>query len=548
MPSWPATLPAPMVAGYALNPVDMTARTEMEAGPARVRRRSSARVDMVPVRWSMTDAQMAIFRAWFDAPFLGNAGASWFSVNLLLGEGGFQTVEARFSGIWQAAYIPHMRWEVQATLEIRHAPAPRWYYHETLEIPSLDLNFSAQSYSYYDGLTTQEPSNPFASFITFTRTTTATYFGADGLLKTAAINEPRIEYDPITGECKGLLIEESRTNLVGWSDTFNSVMWSKFSTSVSHDMATAPNGGTGADKLIEDTSSAQHRITQGVTVADNTVLTASIFVKAAERTRCRLSINAKDSTFPGAFFDLELGFVVSTVSSPLSVDITPIGDGWFRLSVAANVKSGASPVGLNFYLIPGGSTISYTGDGTSGLYIWGAQLEAGSFPTSYIKTEATAVTRGADNASVTGANFSSWYRNDEGTIVGRSVRAHPVPTGSYATIAEINDGFSNNRLFLSYNTETAAAFGSRTLGVIGININIPTNTRERALAGAYSAASSSASLNGGETINMLESNVPVVNKLDIGSGRGASYLNGHISRLTYWPKRLTNARLQELTT
>jgi len=110
-----------MIAGYALHPVDMSARTEMEAGPARVRRRSFAQVDMLPVRWSMSDAQMAQFRAWFDAPFLCNGGAAWFSVNLLLGEGVFQTVDARFSGIWQAAYVPHMRWEVQATLEVRDA-------------------------------------------------------------------------------------------------------------------------------------------------------------------------------------------------------------------------------------------------------------------------------------------------------------------------------------------------------------------------------------------------------------------------------------------
>lgn len=121
MPTWPATLPAPMVAGYALNPVDMTARTEMEAGPARVRRRSSARVDMVPVQWSVSDAQMAIFRAWFDDPAEANGGAAWFTVSLLMGNGGTQTVSARFSGIWQAAYVPHLRWQVQATLEVRDA-------------------------------------------------------------------------------------------------------------------------------------------------------------------------------------------------------------------------------------------------------------------------------------------------------------------------------------------------------------------------------------------------------------------------------------------
>lgn len=111
----------PLVQGYGVNPTDMVARTEMEAGPARVRRRSSARVDMVPVQWSMSDAQMAIFRDWFDDPAEADGGAGWFTISLLMGNGGFQAVTARFSGIWQAAYVPHLRWQVQATLEVRDA-------------------------------------------------------------------------------------------------------------------------------------------------------------------------------------------------------------------------------------------------------------------------------------------------------------------------------------------------------------------------------------------------------------------------------------------
>lgn len=119
--SWPATLPAPMVAGYALNPVNMTVRTEMESGAARVRRRSSAGNVRASVQWNMSDAQMAIFRTWFDDPAKADGGAAWFSVSLLMGNGGFRTVTARFSGIWQAAYVPHLRWQVQATLEVRDA-------------------------------------------------------------------------------------------------------------------------------------------------------------------------------------------------------------------------------------------------------------------------------------------------------------------------------------------------------------------------------------------------------------------------------------------
>ena len=76
---------------------------------------------MVPVQWSLSDAQMRDFREWFAAQDGANGGAAWFSMPLLMGTGGFVTVEARFSGPWKAGYVPHMRWSVSANLEVRYA-------------------------------------------------------------------------------------------------------------------------------------------------------------------------------------------------------------------------------------------------------------------------------------------------------------------------------------------------------------------------------------------------------------------------------------------
>lgn len=121
MASWPATLPAPLINGYGVNPIDMVARTTMEAGNTKSRRRSLARRDIVPVSWKMTDAEMAIFRTWFDEPTEADGGAGWFDVSLLLGNGGSQTVEARFSGIWQAKMVGAQNWEASASLEVRYA-------------------------------------------------------------------------------------------------------------------------------------------------------------------------------------------------------------------------------------------------------------------------------------------------------------------------------------------------------------------------------------------------------------------------------------------
>lgn len=119
MASWPTTLPAPKVEGYALNPVNPSIRTDMEAGAARTRTRTKARNDKVSVAWIFNDAQMAIFRAWYDNPAECAYGSAWFTVSLLIGTGGSVSSSARFTEIWKATYIGGKKWQVTSTLEVR---------------------------------------------------------------------------------------------------------------------------------------------------------------------------------------------------------------------------------------------------------------------------------------------------------------------------------------------------------------------------------------------------------------------------------------------
>lgn len=118
MALFPATLPRPVVDGYVLDPLDQTIRTEMEVGAPRVRRRTLARLDRVSVRWILTDAEMAIFRAWFQDPGQAAGGAGWFDLDLALGLGGIQSYEARIVQ-WQAPLRRGLRWELSAQLEVR---------------------------------------------------------------------------------------------------------------------------------------------------------------------------------------------------------------------------------------------------------------------------------------------------------------------------------------------------------------------------------------------------------------------------------------------
>ena len=124
MATFPSTLPAPMIGGYAVKPMDQVVRTSMEVGTARMRLRSTAKIDILSVEWLLTDAQMATFRTWYyqDAASGGAAsGVSWFAINLAVGQTGLTAVTARFMQTFTAEAMPGLLWRVRGELEVRYA-------------------------------------------------------------------------------------------------------------------------------------------------------------------------------------------------------------------------------------------------------------------------------------------------------------------------------------------------------------------------------------------------------------------------------------------
>lgn len=119
MATWPTTLPKPNLSGYQLAPVEPTRRTQMEVGASRTRRITKARNDRVTLEWKFTDAQMAIFRAWFDDDAEAAGGAGWFFLDLAIGDTGINSEEAKFDGIWKSSLLGGLNWRVTATLEVR---------------------------------------------------------------------------------------------------------------------------------------------------------------------------------------------------------------------------------------------------------------------------------------------------------------------------------------------------------------------------------------------------------------------------------------------
>ena len=400
----------------------------------------------------------------------------------------------------------------------------------TTGVPSLVLDF----------LTTTS----LDSRITFARASTATFVGSNGLLQTAAINAPRFECNPITLEAQGLLIEEQRTNIFLQSQTFDNASWSKQNSSVTTDVAISPDGTMNAEKLIENTTNNFHRVAQvpTLTAVSHTV---SVYAKAAERNWLYL---ANASASRGAYFNLTTG-VIGTLIGGATAKITPVGNGWYRCSVTAPANAGAQ--NYSVYLANADGSFIYTGDGVSGFFIYGAQLEIGTFGTSYIPTVASQVTRSPDIATMTGTNFSSWFNPSEGTLVA-SYEASPNLFATY--VAASNGVVGQNSVHFDNDSggtmravyySGSVAQATLSLGAYGAAGTVNT------VASAYAVNDFAASRNGGAVVTDTSGALPVsLTQLNIGadpSGVAANVTNTHIRSIRYYNKRLYDTQLQTLS-
>jgi hypothetical protein len=241
---------------------------------------------------------------------------------------------------------------------------------------------------------------------TFKRSSSATYIDRYGVLQSAGTDTPRFEK-------QGYLNEGNGTNLLTYSEQADNSAWTQVNVTVSANATSIvdPYGTNNADKIIEDSSTNLHYISQTVSVS-STSLTFSCFVKAAESTKFRLSSYESSTPASPIVADFDLTSVTATPANPstVSATITAIANGWFR--VTASTKS-AAKVSTEFHLqITRSGTGSYAGDGSSGLYVFGAQLETWSFATSYIPTTNSSANRSADVLNVPRAgNFPNIEAN-----------------------------------------------------------------------------------------------------------------------------------------
>lgn len=380
--------------------------------------------------------------------------------------------------------------------------------------------------------------------VTFTRSTTATFVGSNGLIQSAAINTPRFDYDPVTLAAKGLLIEEQRTNLALYSEQFDNAAWAKAKITATVDAIASPSGSSNADKISSNISSAGgYLVSQNPSVTSGTAYTASAYLKKAELGFAFLFVTGGTPT-TSVSINLTTGAATTGTGSPLNVSSVDAGNGWWRVSF--NVVATLSTLG--------GIAVYLSNDGVwanrndaiavnSGIYLWGAQLEAGAFATSYIPTVASQVTRSADVATMTGTNFSSWYNQTEGTFVAE---ADTVGTSTRSVVMVGAD--DNNRVQIAHTGSTDALFRIVNAGVAANPANIAATKTGFKAALAYKQSDAAASVGASAVTTSSPTSMVAHTAAYLGSNAAAGlFLNGHIRQIAYYNTRLPNATLQALT-
>jgi hypothetical protein len=411
---------------------------------------------------------------------------------------------------------------------------------------SLDLNFAKQK--------------NVGDLVTFTRASSGTYVDSEGVIQIASTDEPRFDHDPTTGESLGLLVEEQRTNSFEWSNSATQdETWNNVGTRLNLASGQSdPAGGTAGIRATDadnDNASTFLQRTSLANLTASTTVTYSVWLKPIDCPNNLITLNvfanattdAINATFSvsGTAITEVSAFANGTgAASGASFEVFP--NGWY-LCRLTGVPSTVTMADVRARISLGG----YQRAAGAARFDWyGAQLESGAFATSYIPTSGTAATRAADVASISGSNFSSWYRQDEGTTF-----AAYSQYASGGNIYTISDGTAANFITMQTNSivnKAASAnvfVASSNIGRIDSANAFTANLLAKAAYGLSNGSRSLVALGETAVTAANPATMPVVNRLFLGSNNNGTttFANGHIRRLTYWPARLPDSTLQTIT-
>ena len=362
---------------------------------------------------------------------------------------------------------------------------------------------------------------------TYNPTTTAVFYG------------PRFDHDPVTGVCKGLLMEESRTNTLLQSEAFDSASWAGAgkNLTVTPDTIVAPSGILNADKLTVGATTTTYLVVQTTpNFVSGTTYTVSCFFKADQVTRVALYATTA-ATFPAnAIFDLTAsGSVVQNTFGVAS--IIPYANGWYRCQITGTAGANV-PTSIRISPVTG-TSLNYVGNSIDSFYAWGAQLELGSFPTSYIPTTTGTLARSGDVCTISSTAFSNMWNRFSGTVVMRATEAGNENSRWIST----DVGQRTFDIIGKTNLKFFEGGGGTTVTIVNM-IALPATIGLAYAVNDYQSAYNG--LLGGSDTN-TGATFPNPTFLDIGRLNTLQQLCGCISFIRYYKKRLPNSKLQAIT-
>ncbi len=364
--------------------------------------------------------------------------------------------------------------------------------------------------------------NPLISFSR--AAATATRFNSSGLIETVAANTPRFDFDSVTLACKGLLVESTRQNKIISSENALGTGWVRANVTINNAAATAPDGTNTANLITATTTGVATQVYQDQIINDTSCVW-SIFVKR-HTSYDTTSVFRIRNISTGV--NISNGFITWATMSVTGGTITPLKDDWYRISfaVSSGITAGNT---IRFYL--GWQNNNNVTSG-NGLLAWGMQAEEGPFATSYIpNTGVTQNTRNADVATITGANFSSFWQAVKG---GASVLATPSTVSGIRPLIQFDDGTANEIIALRGNTTNPELYIVDG-GTPQAQLDAGTITANTAysLTGWWDTNDCKARQNSGAVVTDITATIPTVTQMRIGSD-GTNYLNGHIATVNYY--------------
>ena len=352
---------------------------------------------------------------------------------------------------------------------------------------------------------------------------------------TDRLNVPRIDFSQ--GSCPALLLEPQRTNLITQSEDLTNADWIKAQATVSGNNTTAPDGNNTADKLIINNGSSGGYAYQAKSTTIATIYTGSFYVKAGGVSFTKFQTNIS-GIYQSAVVNLSTGAITNSTFATTPT-ATSVGNGWYRVSYT--VTSGGSNVVM---YIDGGCTSiggTFTGNGTDGIFLWGAQFEADAYPTTYIPTTTTSVTRLADTATRTG--ISSVIGQTEGVIFA-DVYLNSRSSFTYLAIAP-NLSSATTYIGIGF-TATNFQFEVVNSGIQSAITFVNSSTGRFKIAAAYKQNDFAFYVNGTQIGTDTSGTVPTCSELGLAAYSQSASV--YYNQVALFQTRLTNTQLASLTT